>query len=198
MRSLAIAAVVTALVGAAGYAFTRGQPAAASGSGAPASELAQALGGVVEPLPNASDGAQSSVGRSEPPASAGKHLFYQWTDERGSVRFARSLEEVPAAWRERAGQVEIDASSYAGKKTRAATRGARGGAQEPVAYAAAAHDITVYTAPWCGWCRKTLAFLDERGVVYVNKTSRRTKISRTSSRRRRAAVRSRWSRSMAR
>ena len=29
--------------------------------------------------------------------------------------------------------------------------------------------MVVYTTAWCGWCRKTLAFLDERGVRYVNK-----------------------------
>lgn len=38
-----------------------------------------------------------------------------------------------------------------------------------VATASRAHEVTLYTAPWCGWCRKTLAFLDERGVDYVNK-----------------------------
>jgi glutaredoxin 3 len=27
----------------------------------------------------------------------------------------------------------------------------------------------VYTTTWCPWCRKTLAWLDERGVDYVNK-----------------------------
>ena len=27
----------------------------------------------------------------------------------------------------------------------------------------------VYTATWCGWCRKTLAWLDERGIDYDNR-----------------------------
>ena len=30
-------------------------------------------------------------------------------------------------------------------------------------------NVVVYTAPWCGWCRKTLAWLDARGVSYQNK-----------------------------
>ena len=29
--------------------------------------------------------------------------------------------------------------------------------------------MVVYTAPWCGWCRRTLAHLDARNVTYVNK-----------------------------
>jgi glutaredoxin len=140
MRSFVIALVATALVGGAGFAFSRGLP--------PASER--------DPR------ALASTPREPVAADAGeKHLFYQWTDERGSVRFARSLEEVPAPWRARAGQIEVDASAFT-KKARAAQA-----ANADVAEAA--HDVTVYTAPWCGWCRKTLAFLDERGVEYVNK-----------------------------
>ena len=76
------------------------------------------------------------------------------------MRFARSLEEVPAQWRERAGQIEVDMSAFT-RKSRAAAESSEG--------AQAAHRVTVYTAPWCGWCRKTLAFLDERGVAYKNK-----------------------------
>ena len=34
---------------------------------------------------------------------------------------------------------------------------------------AAISEVVIYTAPWCGWCRKALAWLDERGVQYVNK-----------------------------
>ena len=40
--------------------------------------------------------------------------------------------------------------------------------ERPVAYKTGP-EVVVYTTAWCGWCRKTLAFLDERGVRYVNK-----------------------------
>ena len=30
-------------------------------------------------------------------------------------------------------------------------------------------DVVVYTASWCGWCQRTLAWLDERGVPYENR-----------------------------
>ena len=29
--------------------------------------------------------------------------------------------------------------------------------------------VVVYTAPWCGWCTKTLKWLDSNGVAYTNK-----------------------------
>ena len=151
MRSLMIAAVVTALVGGIGFVFTGELPAKAPQS-ASVAELERALNGASQPLVGAASEPAALAVASEEAAPAAKHVFYQWVDERGSVRFARSLEEVPAAWRERAG-----------------AREARGANPQPTAYAGAAHDVTVYTAPWCGWCRKTLAFLDERGVEYVNK-----------------------------
>ena len=139
MRSFVIALIVTALVGGAGFAVSRG-------------------------LPDASerDPRAVSVPRERVAADAGdKLLFYQWTDERGSVRFARSLEEVPAQWREHAGQIEVDASAF--------TKKSRGVQAESADAAQAAHRVTVYTTPWCGWCRKTLAFLDQRGIEYENK-----------------------------
>lgn len=170
MRSLMIAAVVTALVGGIGFVFTGELPAKAPlQSALSVAELEQARGGASGPLAAAASEAAAPAAASEQAAPAGKHVFYQWVDERGSVRFARSLEEVPAAWRERAGQVEIDASSFTKAKPRAGAHASRGATPQPTAYASAAHDVTVYTAPWCGWCRKTLAFLDERGVEYVNK-----------------------------
>jgi len=30
-------------------------------------------------------------------------------------------------------------------------------------------EVVVYTATWCGWCRRTLAWLDEHGVAYDNR-----------------------------
>ncbi|MBK7950733.1 MAG: glutaredoxin family protein [Deltaproteobacteria bacterium] len=102
-------------------------------------------------------------------AASSTSVVYQWVDDRGSVHFAGSLDEVPADWRSRAGQIELDASVLS--RTTAAPAASSGGARGAVEVAAEqpAHDVTVYTAPWCGWCRKTLAFLDEAGVDYVNK-----------------------------
>ncbi len=34
-------------------------------------------------------------------------VYYQYTDEGGAVRFARSLLEVPEDWRDRAGRIEL-------------------------------------------------------------------------------------------
>jgi glutaredoxin len=172
MRSFVIAVVMTALVAGLGFAIVPVRPAVSVDglAAAPAGVSGDDSSADSSPAPDASEGVDE-VGA---PTSAGKRVFYQWTDERGSVRFAQSLDEVPPAWRDRAGQVEVDTSKFQAipAGSRAAARSA---ARTPLARAAAAeprrdfHEVTVYTAPWCGWCRKTLAFLDQRGVDYVNK-----------------------------
>ncbi len=109
MRSFVIAALMTALVAALGYAIAPGvtEPAAPQLA---ASEAAgeEAAGNAVEG--GEDENVAEPTGAGAPAAT--KSTFYQWTDERGSVRFARSLDEVPPAWRERAGQVEVDAAAF--------------------------------------------------------------------------------------
>ena len=103
---------------------------------------------------------------------AAKRLYYQYIDERGSVRFVERLDQVPPAWRERVGYVEMDgpppvspddarrmrtlggASATGGALAVAGPRGARATA------------VLLYYADWCGYCRKTRSELDRRGVTF--------------------------------
>ena len=97
-------------------------------------------------------GAEASADAGAPPREAAPSRFYQWVDANGSVHFAASLDEVPEDWRSRAGEVQLDAAAFT-RTTGTSTRPAR---VRPVAEVAArdrSHDVTVYTAPWCGWCR---------------------------------------------
>jgi glutaredoxin len=167
MRSFAIAAVMTALVAGLGYALV---PAARDPSEAKKNAIA-ARGELA--AESAAQGDDSANAESEPEASAtpaaSKRTFFQWTDERGTVRFARSLDEVPPAWRERAGQIEVDSAAYVPKPRAQASATRKPYSNVPELTGARFADVTVYTAPWCGWCRKTLAWLDERDVDYTNK-----------------------------
>lgn len=87
---------------------------------------------------------------AEAAATPATRVFYQWVDEAGTVRFAEDLDEVPVSWRDRAGRVEVAAAP-------------------PRAAAASAPRVVVYTTSWCGWCRRTLAHLDRKGVSYENR-----------------------------
>jgi glutaredoxin len=97
-----------------------------------------------------------------------KPVFYRYTDDSGSVRFVASLAEVPKHLREDAEPVSNDRLL---RVPAAASRTARAAAREPAAERAVASqkDVVVYTTSWCGWCRKTLAFLDEQGIDYENR-----------------------------
>jgi glutaredoxin-like YruB-family protein len=47
---------------------------------------------------------------------------------------------------------------------------AAGAAQPPAARGGRGYaEVVVYTTSWCPWCRKTLAWLDARGVEYENR-----------------------------
>lgn len=179
MRAILLLLILATLVGATAQVWehsalrgeSRAEPASQlSDEGAAAADPGERLVkdaeyGRVRGIPNDAN-QRREVAESAPPP--GQPAFYQWVDERGSVHFAGSLDEVPANWRSRAGQVQLDSAAF--NQTAAPT--AKPARPRRVADAAphrSAHDVTVYTAPWCGWCRKTLAFLDQRGVDYVNK-----------------------------
>lgn len=108
--------------------------------------------------------------------------------ENGQVRFAASLDDVPEAWRSRAGRVELDgpppgtpAAARSAREARTAHiklpgSGAPAGAARRTAKAGPRKanpndypEVVIYTTQSCPHCRKALAHLDRRGVPYVNK-----------------------------
>ena len=112
----------------------------------------------------------SAVGavRADEPEAPPKTVYYQYVDDAGSVNLVSSLEDVPLAWRERAGRIEVERGPVA------ATSGGFGSpASGDPSERAFAYEpdpvVVVYTTSWCGWCRKTLAFLDQKGVRYENR-----------------------------
>lgn len=171
MRLVALVVLVAALLASIGSTFLRER----SDTSAPERDAAAVVAPESAPKGTDAEFAAPAVerlsstiptGKSAAPA---KSIFYQWVDERGSVNFAASLDDVPVAWRKRAGQVEFDAGAFV--QADASSRAMPSHRPQPLPDAAPNRfrEVTVYTAPWCGWCRKTLAFLDERGVDYVNK-----------------------------
>ena len=102
-----------------------------------------------------------------------KRLYYQFVDARGHVAFVERLEDVPAQWRDRVGFVEMDSAPplspamaeqtrdrrYAANSDKPRQAGARPGVHAPAR-------IVLYSATWCGWCRKAKAHLDAEGIDY--------------------------------
>jgi glutaredoxin-like YruB-family protein len=140
--------------------------------GPPSSDLGE------EPSPPASSERRS--GGDARQSGGPKRSYYAYVDEGGSLRYVDALERVPKAFREKARKIT--------------TGGQEAGAGDPVVNRAdappvsplrrrykvtaaaaaerakrASDGVVVYTTSWCPWCRKTLAWLDERGVDYENR-----------------------------
>lgn len=110
---------------------------------------------------------------SEPPQSSG--TFYRYTDASGTMRFVGSLDEVPPAFRANAREVARDRvqrapANEAAPPARAQRKPRAVAALEPAPdLPAAEHEVVIYTTSWCGWCRKAVKFLTQRGVAFENR-----------------------------
>jgi glutaredoxin len=110
--------------------------------------------------------AGSGVESLEDEASA-RRVYYQFVDDRGRVHFVERLEAVPAAWRATMGYVELDVPPPLSPLEARLARDARGVRTGRAASAApGATNVVLYSAEWCGACRKAKRHLDSRDVRY--------------------------------
>lgn len=113
----------------------------------------------------------ASATRAPAPVDEPVPSFYRYVDGKGSLHFVSSLAEIPLAYRAQA----APAGGSGGGFTRVHRAAQPAGASRPFAYDPGAQtqirsdEVVIYTAPWCGWCRKTLAWLDARDVRYDNR-----------------------------
>jgi glutaredoxin len=102
------------------------------------------------------------------PGSA-KRVYYQFIDEGGSVRFVERFDQVPPDWRDRVGYVELDGPPPISPDDAQRMRRLGGASAARGALAVAgtrSSEVLLYYADWCGYCRKTRAELDRRGVDF--------------------------------
>jgi glutaredoxin len=161
----AIVAVVARFVPDLVALYT-GQPLAVTGE-APAEE----------PAPLADAAVSDLADRDVEPPPAAERTYYRYMDAGGSLHFVDSLERVPEAFRASARPLSMsaDKGDAAPPLTRAAASTAQqrrrfsSAAAQPPAARARTRGVVVYTTSWCGWCRKTMAWLNEKGVPYENR-----------------------------
>jgi glutaredoxin len=90
-------------------------------------------------------------------------LYYQFVDERRQVRFVESLEDVPPALRDGVGFVKM---STPPPLSPGDARRARAARTEGTAAAVRASRLVLYSADWCGACRKAKRYLSERRAEF--------------------------------
>jgi glutaredoxin len=96
-------------------------------------------------------------------------LYYQFVDAQRRVRFVERLEEVPEALRGSVGFVKMAAPppltpGDAARARRERLAGGAATADAPTASASTA--VVLYSAEWCGACRKAKRHLARRGIEY--------------------------------
>lgn len=94
--------------------------------------------------------------------------YWRYTDAGGNVHFVDALERVPVHRRGQATEVGGAGGAPRVNRIESAPRPERRPFSD-VPAALAPSRVVVYSAPWCGWCRRTLAWLDAKGVAYENR-----------------------------
>jgi glutaredoxin len=185
VRALLVVVLIGLIGAGALYVLSGGQQGDSEVSSV-ASTLKQIISRVMSSSGEGEEGAVASsgdgragdlgrwFGKGDPEVTpSSKDVYYQYVDDSGTVHFVQNQADIPAKWQNKAGRIEVEKTASAPGRggTRPATTrraAARRPTEKPVAYTRGP-EVVVYTTVWCGWCRKTLQFLDERGVTYVNK-----------------------------
>ncbi len=107
--------------------------------------------------------------------ASGGSGFFKVIEANGTVRFVSNLAEVPAAQRPKAERLDLQPIDGTGNSNprapsqQAAKQLAVAKSAPPDAAASGNHEVVIYTTSWCGWCKKTRAWLDTKGIDYENR-----------------------------
>ncbi len=96
-------------------------------------------------------------------------LYYQFVNEQRQVRFVETLEDVPEALRAGVGFVKMAMPPPLSPGDAARARSAQlrqGGGQRVAKASAGGSAVVLYSADWCGACRKAKRYLGRKGIDF--------------------------------
>jgi len=102
-------------------------------------------------------------------AASASRLYYQFVDASGRVRFVERMDDVPEQWRAAVGFVKMAVPPPLSPGDAARAREASVASQTRYAATettATATEIVLYSAEWCGACKKAKRYLSRNGVDY--------------------------------
>ena len=165
MRNVWLAGLLVFCVVASGFILVQGRGEGPS-AGDFAAGLADQAQAVVQDAAGQLGGEEPEAEEADAAAERPPATFYRYTDETGTVRFVTSLAQVPQGLRDSARPVSNDRVQRAPTLPPSARKRP---AHEGLAVRNTSHEVVVYTTSWCGWCRKTVAFLTKQGVDFENR-----------------------------
>lgn len=96
-------------------------------------------------------------------------LYYQFVNEQRQVRFVETLEDVPEALRAGVGFVKMAMPPPLSPGDAARARSAQlrqGGGQRVAKASTGGSAVVLYSADWCGACRKAKRYLGRKGIDF--------------------------------
>ncbi len=135
---------------------------------------AAGLGSEAGPDGETSGAAPDAVAEKRGGRSGGEggnaNVYYQYVDDSGSVRFVQDRSQIPAEHRQSAGRIELETRPAGAARTAASPRSDIWKRAAEAPWSGGNDDeIVMYTAPWCGVCRKADAYFRSEGVRYTAK-----------------------------
>ena len=121
------------------------------------------------------DGGSVGIDDDSGDTASGGSGFFKVIEANGTVRFVSDLAEVPAAQRPKAERLDLEPIDGTGNSNQrapsqqTAKQLAVAKSAPPDAVASGNHEVVIYTTSWCGWCKKTRAWLDTKGIDYENR-----------------------------
>jgi glutaredoxin len=99
-------------------------------------------------------------------AESASRLYYQFVDARGRVRFVERMADVPEQWRANVGFVKMAVPPPLSPGDAARARKSSAAPRPAIASAAPESEILLYSAEWCGACKKAKRYLSRNGIDY--------------------------------
>ena len=96
-------------------------------------------------------------------------LYYQFVDAQRQVRFVETLDQVPETLRTSVGFVKMAAPPPLSPGDAARARASQRQRTAPARVASSSGSgpgVVLYSAEWCGACRKAKRYLAQRGIEY--------------------------------
>jgi len=124
------------------------------------------VSGVSARIRGSQDGGAASA--AEDPSSQ-SNVYYQYVDDSGSVRFVQHKGEIPSKYRATAGKIEVEKRRPSAPATPPKARSEIWQKAAEAPWETRAQQVVMYTAPWCGVCRRAEAFFQREGVRFTAK-----------------------------